>query len=105
MRFNSEAATKRGLRSQKPRRMLSIASVGASQRMVFDPMFEEAAAPEIATAVATSRSRTADSISFVGKYPVAALPTNCGLNRKKSASRPRLFAYREFCRLMAALMR
>src|SRR5712691_3802150 len=93
-----------GLGSQNPRRMLRIASVGVSALMVFAPMFADAAAPEIAMAAARSRSLTRSSTDLVEMYPVPRLPVYLAVNTKKSASRPRWFAYFDPRMLSAALM-
>ena len=49
--------------------------------------------PDIAMAVAKSSSLISISNSSVRTYLVALLPINFGLKRKKSAFRPRRFAY------------
>src|SRR5919106_4997010 len=86
-------ASCRGLAAQYPSLTLRIASVGASALMLLAPMLDDAAAPEMAIAVAKSSSLTASSNSSVLTYWVALLPINLGLKRKKSAFRPRRLAY------------
>src|SRR5262245_16175596 len=94
-----------GLATQYPSLTLRIASVGVSALMLLAPMFDDAAAPETAMAVARSSSLRAASHSLVRTYRVALLPTNFGLKMKKSAFRPRRLAYFEPWIFKAALMR
>src|SRR5215467_12644688 len=85
--------------------MFSIASVGVSGLTLLEPMLDDAAAPDIAMAVAKSSSSTSRSNSSVRAYFVAWLPMNFGLKMKNSAFRPRRFAYFEPWMFKAVLMR
>ena len=85
--------------------MFSSASVAVSGLMLCAPMFEDTAAPEAAIAVARSKPMATCSTSAVLAYSVDLLPTNSGLNTKKSALRPRRFAVFESFTLSAALIK
>src|SRR4029079_6602479 len=98
-------ASSRGFATQYPRRTLRIARVGVNALMLLAPMFDDAADPEPALAVARSRSWDGSSNSLVRTYLVAPLPINRGLKMKKSAFRPRRLAYFDPCMFKAVLMR
>jgi hypothetical protein len=82
-----------------------MAIIGVSGLIVCVPIFDDAAAPEMAITLAISSPGVAASISLVATYPVVLLPMNLGLNKKKSAFRPLLLATFEFWTLRAVLMR
>src|SRR4051794_7988584 len=98
-------ASWRGFATQYPRRTFRIAKVGVNALMLLAPMFDDAAAPETAMAVARSSSWTSSSNSVVRTYLVAPLPINRGLKMKKSAFRPRRLAYFDPWMFKAVLMR
>src|SRR6476469_5854875 len=84
-------ASCRGFATQYPRRTFRMARVGVNALMLLAPMFDDAAAPETAMAVARSSSWTSSSNSVVRTYLVA--PQEISLNVKRSSGANSKFSY------------
>src|SRR6476646_4091068 len=94
-----------GRRIQKPRRTLRNVSRAASVGIEPRPIWEDAAAPEMAIAVARSGASSFVLHFSVGKYPVAGEPHQRFENRKKSLLRSRRAACVLDGRFSVVLMR